>query len=157
GSAAPDPMKWLSTLILLVLAVVLFAFVFFWERRQPSTEEAAEKAKRLFTFDVKDLRWLEVDHDGTVARFERPAGKAPVAVAGAAPARAPSGGQPAEAESEGTNGWRMVRPIEDRADPYLLDGLARRVAELETTRTFQPGARLPSDADAGLQPPKFRI
>src|SRR5262249_47510036 len=59
--------------------------------------------------------------------------------------------------AEGATGWRIVRPIEDRGDPYLVDGLARRVAELETVRAFESGARLPSDADAGFQPPRFRI
>jgi len=148
-------MKWVSTLILLVAALVLFAFVFFWERKQPTSEEAAAREKRLFTFEEKDVRWIELDHDGTAVRFERAAGTKAAAPAVASPL--PSASAHPAGDADASSGWRMVRPLQDRADDDLVNGLARKIAELAAIRTFDAGSRVPSDADAGLQPPRFRI
>jgi len=121
-------MKWISTLLLLALALLLGAIVLFYERKQPSSEEAGSRAKRLFDLEGADVRWISVDRDGTLARFERVK---------------PS--------------WKMIAPVADRADAYLLDSLANKLCALESKRVLDASSPPPPDTEAGFAPPRALV
>ncbi len=133
-------MKWRSTIALLVAALGLAAYVFFWDSGQKGTVEAERDKHRLFDFEASAIQWIEMDHDGTTLRIERRS----------------------QGEGDATvSSWMLAKPISDRADGSLADGLADRIARLESTRTLggadAAGAAPPADADAGLAPPVFTV
>src|SRR5439155_27000460 len=47
--------------VLLGVFLALFAFVFFFERHQPTTEEAAQAKKRLLSFKPEDVAALTIE------------------------------------------------------------------------------------------------
>ena len=154
-------MKWLSSLLLLLLALVLGAFVLLYERNQPTSEEAAGRAKRLFDMKAQDIRWIELDRDGTLARFERekPAGtKAAAGKGGTAKAGEANSDEGKAADAGGgRERWRMARPVADRADGFFVDSLAGHLADLESRRVFDAASPPPPDDQTGLSPPRFRF
>src|SRR5580698_9920069 len=65
GSAVTDffiqGMKPKNTLILLILAIGLFAFIRFYESKTLGTKEAAEEAKRVFNLDMSAIDGISIN------------------------------------------------------------------------------------------------
>jgi hypothetical protein len=53
-------MKPKTTLILLAVAAILFAYIWFKERQLPSTEDRSSRAKRVFDIKSDDITKLQV-------------------------------------------------------------------------------------------------
>lgn len=118
-----------KTLALLTLVVAaLAAFIYFHERRLPSSEERRERAGRLVTLEANEVTALELEWQGARTRFERPAG------------------QPASA-------WRLVEPLAARADGVAVERLLGDLARLAVSRTLEGTER----SEVGLEPPRGRI
>jgi len=101
-----------TTLVLGLVALVLGAFVWFYEiGGEAGRNEAAEAGKRLFPdIAATDIRWVEITTpDATPLRAER--------------------------GSEG--GWRIVSPVDFPGDPVALDGLASALADLSSERQLE--------------------
>lgn len=93
-----------TTALLALVALVLGAFVYFYEiEGQRSRDEAAEAGKRVFAdLDASDIDVLELaTTDGIDARFERQEGS-----------------------------WRVTKPVEGRGDTAALDAIAGALAQL---------------------------
>ena len=148
-------MKWRSSLLLVTIALFLGGFILFYERKRPTSEETESSAKRLFDFKSDEIRWIEIDRDGTLERFEREKSTLPEPRSGSAPSAK-------REETAGSFGgsskkWMMVKPAKDKADGFLVDSLADRLSGLESKRALDTPAAAPPEDQAGLSPPRFRI
>lgn len=83
-------MKLRTTLILLAIAVGLFAFIRFYERKLPTTKEA-EEGKYLVTLDRDKVDTIRIESEGETILLER----------------------------DGLN-WKMSKPLEDYADSSAM-------------------------------------
>src|SRR6476661_3770117 len=101
-----------TLLILLAIVLVLGAFIWFYERKLPSSEERAELGKRVFSLEKDDVTAVTIEAEKGAVRLERVAGakkEKPRFDKGAPP---PVSGE-----------WRMVRPLAVRADAFAIDRL----------------------------------
>lgn len=119
------------TVVLLALVVAaLGAFVWFYERRQPTMEERAAARRKLVGLDPAAVSSLALEASGqATVRLER------------------------EARSTGAQRWRMTAPESRRADAFAVDALLRSLVDLERKRTLEGAA----PADLGLATPRFRV
>ena len=58
-------MKFKNTLILFVVASAIFAFIYFWESKQSTTEEAAKNAGRVVQFDRDKITAITIKNTDT--------------------------------------------------------------------------------------------
>ncbi len=96
-----------SLAILLATVVCFGAFIWFFERDLPSSDERVELATRLFDVEAADVVTAEITVDGETIAFERDEGA----------------------------GWRFTRPLEAPAENFRVDGLVRSVVEMQSSRT----------------------
>lgn len=106
-------MKPRNTALLLVVAALLGAFVWWYEVKGGEERKLAEDAaKRLFPgLEGSAVEWIEIrtsDPEPLDARVERREG-----------------------------GWRVVKPLEAEADPVTLDGMATTLAEITSEATIE--------------------
>src|SRR6266700_8106887 len=87
-------MNWRTTLILAVVVLAVFAYLRFFEMKQPSTGEARRQAQNVVNFDRNKI-------DGVVIQ---------------------NGDEKIEMQRRG-NRWRLEAPIKDQADSYLIESL----------------------------------
>ncbi|MFN0125609.1 MAG: DUF4340 domain-containing protein [Verrucomicrobiales bacterium] len=81
-------MRPITTIVLLVLTALAIGFIFFIERRQLGTVEAAERTRVLLTLGSEEVRKIEITNAAGRVRLER--------------------------GEEG--GWQLTSPVKDRAD-----------------------------------------
>lgn len=141
--------------ILFALVLGLGAFIWFYERELPSTEERAVQEKKVFgSLEAKDVLGLTLDRAGTKVRFERvePAkaekededdGEDDVdevddSLDPAADADEDAG-PPAE--------WRLAEPLAARADGAAVNALLESLLALEKSRTLDAVDRKVSGLD----------
>src|SRR5947209_5954557 len=115
-----------TLLILLAIVLVLGAFIWFYERRLPASEEREGLGKKVLQLKKDDVTAVTIDADKGAVRLERvgPAKREkPRFEKGARP--------PASAE------WRLVRPLAARADAFAVDRLLEALSGLEKNRTLE--------------------
>ncbi len=100
-----------STWILLGIVVVLGAVIFFWERKQPSTDERADMAHQLVRFK-----------SDAVTRAAR------------------SGFEPVTLDKGKDDKWTMTEPVKDAADGSAVEGFLDRIAMAKVVRKVEKGA-----------------
>lgn len=151
-----------SLLVLLAAVLALGAFIWFFERELPGSEEREAQAKRLVPgLEVDEVAAFEVESGGERVRIERvepPAGAgtgeeedAADDAAAEAAADDPFGAPPEPAAE-----WRIVAPQRwagARADRVAVEGLLSAVAAVEKTRTLEDFDR----AALGLDEPRARL
>jgi hypothetical protein len=124
-----------TLLILLALVAGLGAFIWFYERDLPSSEERAAQAKKILAVEKDDVQAVTLESGGAVVALERVPGK-----------DEKDGKAAKDGEAEGEKGeeaapvsveWRMTRPLQARADTFAVDGLLDALANLEKTRTLE--------------------
>ena len=128
-----------TLLILLVLVLGLGAFIWFYERELPSSEERAEQAKKVLSFDKEDVRKVTLESPAGKVVFERviqpgedekdEKDKKDEKEGKEAP------GEEALGEPEST--WKITAPMQARADAFAVDGLLTSLAGLEKDRTLE--------------------
>ena len=97
-----------STGIVFLVALVLAAFVYFYEvRRKPASEASTETSKPAFTLTSSDVKQIKIQRAGTTMDFERK-----------------------------SDGWYMTQPRPQRAETSALDGLASTLSFVSVERTF---------------------
>ncbi len=140
-------MKPRTVLVLALVVAALAAFLWFVERDLPSSEELAERARKVLPVEADEVRALAVEWDGRAVRLER------------APAPGAGGGGDAgdDGEDDAPSGeWRLTEPLRARADRAAVDGLLTALTGLDKIRTLE-------DADPaeltrlGLEPPRGRV
>jgi hypothetical protein len=130
-----------TLLILLLIVVGLVAFIGLYEGELPSSDERAAQAKRLFDFDDQDVDGLEIEWEGEKVVLERQTAEVVVEEG----EESPSG--------EVTDEWRLVHPLEARADDGLVASLLAAVTSMEKERTLEDM----TPAEAGLDEPRARV
>lgn len=136
-------MNYRTTIVLLVLVAVGAGFFFFAPSESKKSEELKEvtapKEALKYVLDprpeVKDIVKVSIEK----------AGKPKVAFEQTAAAD--------EKDPASLRQWRMTEPVDTPIENYMLEGLIRSFAELQASRSFKPGDKEPSLADAGLSPP----
>jgi hypothetical protein len=97
-----------STGIVFLVALVLAAFVYFYEvRRKPASEASSETSKPAFTLTSNDVKQIKIQRAGATMDFERK-----------------------------SDGWYMTQPRAQRAETSALDGLASTLSFVSVERTF---------------------
>jgi hypothetical protein len=126
-----------SLLVLLVVVLGLGAFVWFYERKLPSTEEAKAQEKRVLPgLEADEVREVTIVRGGTTVKLVRE---------GAPPGPSPSLPPPAE--------WRLTAPLAARADRTAVDGLLSSLLALDKSRTLGKVDK----KQYGLAPPEARV
>ena len=120
-------MIWRNLGLVAVLVVGLGAFVYFYEiEGGKKREEAAEQAKKLFQFDKEEVNSISLDRDSGSIILKKENG-----------------------------GWKLVAPIQAKADETAVDGLASELSSTQVERSLEPG---PVDwKDYGLDNPNLKI
>ena len=118
-----------STLVLLVVAVGLGAYIYFVERhRAPASEE--EPNEQVFTFEADDVAELDVTRsDGSSTRVRRD-----------------------------NDAWHVVAPVDTPADDTTVSSIASSLASLEIRRIVEAAEDGPVDLEPfGLDAPSLDI
>lgn len=110
-------------LVLSAVVVALFGFIFFFERKMPTTEERARKG---------DLYW-DIPQD----RIDR--------------VELSRGGETLEFQRAGDAGWKMVRPEKYPADAFAVGSMVTELAQMK--RAGGEDAAAAKMADYGLDNP----
>lgn len=119
------------TLFLFVCAVGLLAFIWFYERHQPGTDTAREQAQYLLAVDREEIDQVLIERDDDQTLLRRVG-----------------------------YDWRILEPMEDRADSQSLDRLFTALEMMRIAGRIPP-AELRAGAldmeEAGLMEPGERI
>lgn len=101
-------MKWKNLAIVAAIFAALFAWVYFYEIKGEKTrEEAAEKQKKIFQFEEKDIAQITVKN--AEGEFVLQKDK---------------------------DNWKLVQPLATKADKSSADSLASDMAQAKTDRTL---------------------
>lgn len=149
-----------TLLILLVVVLGLGAFIWFYERELPSTEEREELAKKILPVEKDDIQAVTLEFGGQEVSLERiePPPPSPGEEKADEKAEEPAPvetedafgeGQDPEAEPASAE-WRMTRPRPARADAFAVDGFLDSLINLQKTRTLEDVV----PAEVGLDKPQ---
>ena len=156
-----------TLLVLLVLVLGLAAFIRFYERDLPSSDERAKSAKLLLDLKKDQVTRVRLEAEGHAVVLERRPGPAAKPARSAAGAGAAAGTDAAALQADlaaPAADWRIVRglagaaspprapsaPRAPRADSAAVDRLLDSLASLEKTRTLDQVV----PADVGLDRPR---
>lgn len=137
-----------TLLILLAVVLGLGAFIWFYERELPSSEEREALGKRVLSFKKEEVTGLTLESSKGTVRLERQA----LAEKAATKEEEGEDGE-GEEEAEPLAEWRIVRPLQARADTFAVDQLLNSIAGLEKTRTLEDV----KPAAVGLDKPRATV
>jgi hypothetical protein len=124
-------MKLKNTLILLLLAGAIYAFIHFYESNQPTTQQAAERAGRVVQFDRDKISKIAIKTNDTKMEFEKKDGV-----------------------------WWMEKPVKDRADSMAINQLFTTAEALKSDESI-PTEKQKDNKDPlkefGLGSPETRL
>ncbi len=96
-----------STLLLVVFALGLGGFVYYYEFKRTPPKTAEDESKPAFSFHAEDVKSLEFVRSGQTISIEKRGGK-----------------------------WLITQPVETRADPSVIEGIATELARAHISRTL---------------------
>ena len=124
-------MKLKNTLLLLIAAVAIFAFIQFYESKQPTSQEAAERAGRVVKFDRDKITQIAIRTNDTKIDLEKRG-----------------------------DVWFMERPVKDRADSGAIAQLFTTAEALKSEEAI-PAEKKGGEKDPlrefGLASPETRL
>lgn len=124
-------MKWKTTLVLLAITAAVFAYLFFFERNRPSTEEAARRSQNAINFSRDKINGVVIQNGDDKIDIRRHDDK-----------------------------WRLEVPIKDQADASLVNNLLLDVESWQKDAAIS-AKEMEADknklADYGLANPKLRL
>ena len=124
-------MKSKTTLILLVITAAVFAYMFFYERKAPTTEEARRQAQNVVNFSREKIDGIVIQNGDDKIDLRRRDKK-----------------------------WRLETPIKDQADSSLIENLLLDLESWQKDATI-PAKELEADKgklnEYGLSKPKLRL
>lgn len=119
-------MRWKTTLVLLVAAVGLGAYVALVDLKRPTPDQAEQLAKRIVDISPEDATTISVEMPAADVQLERR-----------------------------DDAWRMTAPLSARAEASLTRRILSALDPLEAQRTLDGSATEPLTlADYGLHPPQ---
>jgi Domain of unknown function (DUF4340) len=134
--------------VLAVVVLALAAFIRFYERDLPSSDERAKLAKRVLEVKKDQVERIRIVADGATVLLERQPGSRTAAPAKAADKPAAESATPAAASE-----WRITRPLAARADSAAVDRLLDSLVNLEKSRTLEQVV----PAEVGLDRPRAEV
>ncbi len=151
-------MKPRTLLVLLILVLGLGAFIWFYERDLPSSEERVEQAKRVLAVEKDEVTAVRIESDAGLVRFERVDPPKPPAAKEEAKEEkkadeAEEGETPEAGDLAPDAEWRITQPFAARADYAVVDGLLSALTTLERSRTLEDAV----PADVGLDKPRATV
>src|SRR6476659_5546909 len=124
-------MNWRTTLILAVVVLAVFAYLRFFEMKQPSTEEAKRQAQNVVNFDRSKVDGIIIQNGDEKIEIRRR-----------------------------DNKWRLETPIKDQADGALVETLLSDLENWQKEGSI-PAKEIDSDksklAEYGLHNPKLKL
>ena len=124
-------MKSKTTLILLVITAAVFAYMFFYERKAPTTEEAKRRAQNVVNFSREKIDGIVIQNGDDKIDLRRRDKK-----------------------------WRLETPIKEQADSSLIENLLLDLESWQKDATI-PAKELEADKsklnEYGLSKPKLRL
>ena len=136
-------MKPRTLLILLVLVLGLGAFIFFYERKLPSSEERVTLGKKIFAFEKDAVTAVDIQSSKGTVRLERAGPARPKAE------KSDKGGVTPEPAVE----WKIATPIAAKADTFAVDRLLDSITGLEKSGTIDQ----PDPKAVGLEKPRATV
>src|SRR6185503_5043487 len=129
-------------LILTAIVAALAAFVWFYERKLPTTEEAkAEEKKLLGGVKTDEVREVTIAREGKTVRLVREGGEKKKAGEGEESGKGEDDGDGDEEASSALLAtpaeWRLAAPLAARADRAAVEGMLSSLLGLEKTRTLE--------------------
>ncbi|MBI4713501.1 MAG: DUF4340 domain-containing protein [Planctomycetes bacterium] len=137
-------MKTKTTIILLVVAILFGAYLYFFERHQPTKEEVEQAQKKFFQVDAKDITKVEI--------IQRSVSGVPTEASGYS-AVSPSATTTITCTREGDD-WQMTTPVKAKSDKSALDGIVQDIVSLEKKNTISAPKDL---AQYGLDNPRVIV
>ena len=102
-------MKWKNLGVLAVVFALLAAYVYFYEiKGEKKREEAEEKAKKLFQFEEKDIAQIDLKNPEGMMSMQKD-----------------------------KDSWKMLKPVEAKADKSTCDSLAGDIVNAKVDRTIE--------------------
>ena len=124
-------MNWRTTLILAVVVLGVFAYLRFFEMKQPSTEEAKRQAQNVVNFDRSKVDGIIIQNGDEKIEIRRR-----------------------------DNKWRLETPIKDQADGALVENLLSDLETWQKEGTI-PAKDIEADksklSEYGLNRPKLKL
>lgn len=136
-----------SLLLLLFLALGLSAFIWFYERHLPSSDERREQAKKVLPLKADEVEALDLSWGEQAVRLER---RQPAAPADGAKEAEQTG---SEAKKAPAGVWYLASPLDTPADGPAVDRLVASLVNLEKRRTVKDADR----AQLGLDSPRAKV
>lgn len=134
-----------TLLILLAVVLGLGAFIWFYERDLPSSTEREELGKKILPVEKEDVIGVSIESSSGTVRLERqPA---------AAKEKAAKDGEEAEKDDAPEADWRIVQPLQARADTFAVDQFLGSIHDLEKIRTLEDV----KPAAVGLDKPRATV
>ena len=116
-----------STGILFLIAALLAASVYFFERKHtPASDTAGDSSKPTFTVSADAVTAFRLQHKGDTIALERR-----------------------------SDGWYLTQPLETRGDQPVVNAIASQISTLQTERTFP--AAPDKVASFGLEHPDITL
>ncbi len=117
-----------NTLILLILALGLGAFIYFYEQHQPGTKQSLEQGQYLLRFDRNDIRRITIKNSGEEIKLEKE-----------------------------DNQWRLVKPVKDAAASLPVDQILTSAETLRKEGTVERTDGKNRLDEYGLKKPTVRL
>jgi hypothetical protein len=137
--------------VLAILVLALAAFIRFYERGQPSSEERAQRAKKVLDIKKDQVTRLRLEAGGATVVLERQPPAKPGKAAKGPVSAAPPVTTPGEALQAPE--WRITRPLAARADSAAVERLLDALADLQKSRTLDRVV----PAEVGLDKPRAKV
>jgi Domain of unknown function (DUF4340) len=124
-------MKWKTTIILLVIAAGVWAYLYFVERNRPNTEDAARQAQNVVNLSREKIDGIVIQNGDDKIDIRRSGDK-----------------------------WRLEMPIKDQADASLVNNVLLELENWQKDATIS-AKEMEADknkiSDYGLAKPKLRL
>jgi len=124
-------MNWRTTIVLAIIALVVFAYLRFFEIKQPTTEEAKRQSQNVVNFDRSKINGMVIQNGDEKIDIRRR-----------------------------DNKWRLETPIKDQADASLIENLLSDLENWQKGGTI-PAKEIDADKNKldeyGLNKPKLKL
>ena len=121
-------MRGLKTLIVFLIALLTGAYIYFYERKTPTTEERKEKEKKIFDFKSEEVKKLSLKKGEHLIVCEKKDGK-----------------------------WQMVKPLKVKADKSEMERILSRLEFLEAQRRLKEDNEKIEKQKFGLDNPRIEV
>lgn len=121
-------MRGFKTLIVFFIVLLTGTYIYFYERKTPTTEERKEKEKKIFDFKSEEVKKFSLKKGEYLIVCEKKDGK-----------------------------WQMVKPLKVKADKSEIERILSRLEFLETQRRLKEDSEKIEKQNFGLDNPRIEV